>query len=131
MCLPQCERPKEDIICKSIRKGINVRDYIMTDILMLYYANCANKPGVEVHFLSGCHDDCGGVRLTVRSITSQVCILPELQRKVSLISPKSDNKCGKYRHRHHHLPPWIMSLDLFRHRSVAIVSWGVHDLFFF
>ena len=31
---------------------------------------------------------------------------------------------------HHHLPPWIRSLDLFRHRRVAIVSWGVHDLFF-
>jgi hypothetical protein len=25
MCLPQCRRPKEDIICKSIRKGINAR----------------------------------------------------------------------------------------------------------
>ena len=31
---------------------------------------------------------------------------------------------------HHHLPPWIMSRDLFRHRRVAIVSLGVHDLFF-
>jgi hypothetical protein len=31
---------------------------------------------------------------------------------------------------HHHLPPWIRSLDLFRHRRVAIVSWGVHGLFF-
>jgi hypothetical protein len=29
---------------------------------------------------------------------------------------------------HHHLPPWIRSFDLFRHRRVAIVSWGVHDL---
>jgi hypothetical protein len=34
-------------------------------------------------------------------------------------------------HHHHHLPSWIMSLDLFRHRRVAIVSWGIHDLFFF
>jgi hypothetical protein len=31
---------------------------------------------------------------------------------------------------HPHLPPWIRSLDLFRHRRVAIDSWGVHDLFF-
>ena len=35
-----------------------------------------------------------------------------------------------HHHHHHHHPPWIRSLDLFRHRSVAIVSWGVHDLFF-
>ena len=36
-------------------------------------------------------------------------------------------------HHHHHLlllPPWIKSLDLFRHRRVAIFSRGVHDLFF-
>jgi hypothetical protein len=25
---------------------------------------------------------------------------------------------------HHHLPPWIRSFDLFRHRRVAIFSWG-------
>ena len=31
---------------------------------------------------------------------------------------------------HHHLPPWIRSFDLFRHRRIAIVSWGVHGLFF-
>ena len=31
---------------------------------------------------------------------------------------------------HHHFPPWIRSFDLFRHRRIAIVSWGVHDLFF-
>ena len=31
---------------------------------------------------------------------------------------------------HHHLPPWIRSFDLFRPRRIAIVSWGVHDLFF-
>jgi len=31
---------------------------------------------------------------------------------------------------HHHLPPWIRSTDLFRHRRVAIVSYGVHDFFF-
>ena len=30
---------------------------------------------------------------------------------------------------YHHLPPWIRSFDLFRHRRVAIFSWGVHDLF--
>ena len=29
----------------------------------------------------------------------------------------------------HHLPPWIRSFDLFRHRGIAFVSWGVHDLF--
>jgi hypothetical protein len=33
-------------------------------------------------------------------------------------------------HHHHHLPPCIRSLDPFRHRRVAIVSWGAHDLFF-
>ena len=31
---------------------------------------------------------------------------------------------------HHHLPPWIRTFDLFWHRHIAIVSWGVHDLFF-
>jgi hypothetical protein len=30
----------------------------------------------------------------------------------------------------HHLPLGLRSFDLFRHRRVAIVSWGVHDLFF-
>jgi len=34
-----------------------------------------------------------------------------------------------HRHHHHHLPPWIKSFDLFRHRRVAIVSWGVRDPF--
>jgi hypothetical protein len=33
-------------------------------------------------------------------------------------------------HHHYHLPPWITSFDLFWHRHVAIISWGVHDLFF-
>ena len=34
---------------------------------------------------------------------------------------------GIYHHHHHHyLPPWIRSLDLFRHRRVTIVSW-YHD----
>ena len=31
---------------------------------------------------------------------------------------------------YHHLRPWIRSFDLFRHRCIAIVSWGVHDLLF-
>ena len=31
---------------------------------------------------------------------------------------------------HHHPPPWIRSFDPFRHRSIAVVSWGVHVLFF-
>jgi hypothetical protein len=40
----------------------------------------------------------------------------------------------KYHHHHHYhfllfLLPWIRSFDLFRHRRVAIFSWGVHDLF--
>ena len=30
----------------------------------------------------------------------------------------------------YHLSPWNRSFDLFRHRHIAIVSWGVHDLFF-
>ena len=33
-------------------------------------------------------------------------------------------------HHHHHLPPWIRSFDLFLHRRVGIVSWGVRDSFF-
>jgi hypothetical protein len=33
-------------------------------------------------------------------------------------------------HHHHHLPPWIKSFELFLYRRIAIVSWGVHDLFF-
>jgi len=32
-------------------------------------------------------------------------------------------------HHHHHLPPWIRSFDLFQHQHVAIISWGVHNLF--
>jgi len=38
-----------------------------------------------------------------------------------------------FHHNHHHhyqLPPWFRSFHLFRHRRIAIVSWGVHDLFF-
>ena len=35
-----------------------------------------------------------------------------------------------HHHHHHHLPPWIRSFDLYRLRRIAIVSWGVHDLFF-
>jgi len=31
---------------------------------------------------------------------------------------------------HRHLPPWIRSFELFWHRRIAIVSWGVHGLFF-
>jgi hypothetical protein len=30
---------------------------------------------------------------------------------------------------HHQLPPWIRSFDLFQHRCIAIISWGIHDLF--
>ena len=33
-------------------------------------------------------------------------------------------------HHHHHLPPWIRSFDMFRHRRNAIVSWDIHNLFF-
>ena len=33
-------------------------------------------------------------------------------------------------HHHHYLPPWIRSFDPFRHRRIATVSWGVHDLVF-
>jgi hypothetical protein len=33
-------------------------------------------------------------------------------------------------HHHHHLPPRIRSFDLFWHRRIAIVAWGVHHLFF-
>ena len=33
-------------------------------------------------------------------------------------------------HHHHHLPPWVRLFDLFRHRCIAIISWGVHGLFF-
>ena len=35
-----------------------------------------------------------------------------------------------HHHHHHHLPPWFRSFDLFWHRRIAIVSWGVHGLFF-
>jgi len=31
---------------------------------------------------------------------------------------------------HHHLPPWVRPFDLFRHRRIAIVSWGVHGILF-
>ena len=33
-------------------------------------------------------------------------------------------------HHHHHLSPWVRSIELFRHRRFVIVSCGVHDLFF-
>ena len=36
----------------------------------------------------------------------------------------------KIHYHRHHLPLWIRSFDLFRYRRIAIVSWGVHDLFF-
>jgi len=57
------------------------------------------------------------------------------------IVPDIYNKCRKWpswvgdisRHHHHHhhhllllLHPWIRSFDLFRHRRIAIVCWGVH-----
>ena len=32
--------------------------------------------------------------------------------------------CKKDHHHLHHLPPWIRSFDLFRHRRIDIVSWG-------
>ena len=35
-----------------------------------------------------------------------------------------------HHHHHHHLSSWIRSFELFRHRRVAIVSWGVRDPFF-
>jgi len=35
-----------------------------------------------------------------------------------------------HHHHYHHFPPWIRSFDLFRHRRITIVSWGVHDLVF-
>jgi len=80
MFLPQCERPKEDIICNSTGKGINALDLYNDEYSdSPYYANGANKPGAEVRFLSGIHDDCGGARLTARSMTSQLCTLPEPQ----------------------------------------------------
>ena len=49
--------------------------------------------------------------------------------------PTCDHICKQYifkyhHHHHHHLPPWIRSFDLFRHRRIAIVSWGVRDPFF-
>jgi len=31
---------------------------------------------------------------------------------------------------HQRLPPWIRSFDLFRHRRIALGSWGVHGLRF-
>jgi hypothetical protein len=57
----------------------------------------------------------------------------------SMMTPKTKMSAKKYHHHHHHhhnhhhhhhLSPWIRSFDLFRHRRIAIVSWGVHDLFF-
>jgi hypothetical protein len=30
-----------------------------------------------------------------------------------------------HHHHHHYLPPWSRSFYLFRHRRIAIVSWGV------
>jgi hypothetical protein len=45
--------------------------------------------------------------------------------------------CVRHHHHHHHLllllllhPPWIRSFELLRHRRVAILSWGLHDLLF-
>ena len=36
----------------------------------------------------------------------------------------------EFKNIYHHLPPWIKSFDLFRHRRLAIISWVVHDFFF-
>ena len=50
----------------------------------------------------------------------------------SFFRKKASNGAVSHHYHHHHLllPLWIRSLDLFRHRRVTIVSWGVHYLFF-
>jgi hypothetical protein len=40
---------------------------------------------------------------------------------------RAGNRWTHFFHHRPHLPPWIRSIDLFLHRRVAIVSWGVHD----
>ena len=49
-----------------------------------------------------------------------------------IFGTKWEEVTGEWRKLYHHhlLPPWIRAFDLFRYRRNAIVSWGVHDLFF-
>jgi hypothetical protein len=63
---PQCEKRKEDIIYKSNRKDINVRELHNDGYSdSSYCANCDCKPEIKIHFIPEVHDDWGGVRLTV------------------------------------------------------------------
>jgi hypothetical protein len=75
---------------------------------------------------------CETLSLTLREEPRLRVFENRLQRRI--IGPKSDEVTGEWRkfhdHDDHHLPPWIRSFDLSRHRRVAILSWSVHDLFF-
>jgi hypothetical protein len=61
-----------------------------------------------------------------REVSFYVCKQLHRPRYVRFLIPYLKS----HHHHHHHLPPWIRSFDLFRHRRVAIVSWGVRDPFF-
>jgi hypothetical protein len=52
-----------------------------------------------------------------------------LHNSLSLVSLLSQINNNNNNNNNNILPPWLRSLDLFLHRRVAIVSWGVHDLF--
>ena len=60
-----------------------------------------------------------------RELVNQKC-----QSVRSIRNTDNENTKQKYKSHHQHRPPWIRSFDLFWHRRIAIVSCGVHDLFF-
>ena len=64
-------------------------------------------------------------------LLSQKFLIPgRMQPKIIINVHRSSCSLSYFNNNRHHLPPWVTSFDLFRHRRVAIVSWGVHDLFF-
>jgi hypothetical protein len=48
----------------------------------------------------------------------------------STLSSSSSFVLFHHYHHHRYLPSWIRSFELFQDRRFAIVSWGVHYLFF-
>jgi len=49
---------------------------------------------------------------------------------VGSVLPVTDEYRQEDNVHHRRLPPWIRSFDLLRNRRIAIVSWGIHGLFF-
>ena len=82
----------------------------------------------SVYYLIRCHT-------TSESPANERFQMPVTEHKQDMewlytVTPKTGTFIRQTKLHQHHLPPWIRSFDLLRHRRVAIVSWGVHDLSF-